>query len=55
VRAVEDEELAKIRGSLGGRAFDGGRFAEARDLFDVVALGRDFEEFLTIPAYRVLP
>jgi malate synthase len=29
----------------------GGRFAEAREIFERVALGEDFVEFLTLPAY----
>jgi malate synthase len=29
----------------------GGRFAEAREIFERVALGDDFVEFLTLPAY----
>jgi malate synthase len=40
VREVLDEELP-----------DGGRFAEARELFERVALGDEFVEFLTLPAY----
>jgi malate synthase len=40
VRAVIAEELA-----------DGGRFPDARELFERVALSDDFVEFLTLPAY----
>jgi malate synthase len=40
VRHVLDEELP-----------DGGRFAEARELFKRVALADEFIEFLTLPAY----
>jgi malate synthase len=40
VRQVLDEELP-----------DGGRFAEARELFERVALADEFIEFLTLPAY----
>ena len=43
VRRVVEEETA---------THDGGRFAEARALFEQVALGDDFVEFLTIPAYE---
>jgi malate synthase len=31
-----------------------GRFDEARDLFEQVALSTDFPDFLTIPAYEIL-
>jgi malate synthase len=40
VREVLDENLP-----------DGGRFAEARELFERVALADEFVEFLTLPAY----
>jgi malate synthase len=52
VRQVEDEELEKIRQSVGDDRFTGGRYAEARELFEQVALADDFEEFLTLPAYE---
>jgi malate synthase len=42
VIAFEDAELA-VAGD--------GRWADAREVFDRVALGEEFEEFLTIPAY----
>lgn len=50
VRRFEGEELERIRRELGA-APDQGRIAEARALFDEVALGDTFVEFLTIPAY----
>jgi malate synthase len=43
VRQVLDEELP-----------EGGRFAEARELFERVALGGEFVEFLTLPAYEYI-
>ncbi len=52
VREIEEDELAKIRESAGGEAFDKGRFGEARRLFEEVALAREFDEFLTLPAYK---
>jgi malate synthase len=47
VRSVADEEVAKVRVA-------GGRFDEARALFEQVALDDEFVEFLTIPAYDIL-
>ena len=44
VAAVTDEELAKL----------GDGYAEARELFDRVATGEEFVEFLTLPAYELL-
>jgi malate synthase len=46
VRALEDAELE----NLGGE----GRWEEARAVFDQVALGEDFVDFLTLPAYEYL-
>ena len=54
VRAVIDEELGRIRELVGPEAYAGGRFAEARALFEQVALAEDFPEFLTLPAYELL-
>jgi malate synthase len=54
VRRVADEELEKIRESVGAEAFDGGRFKEAREVFEQVALADDFIDFLTLPAYDLL-
>ena len=52
VRQVEDEELEKIRAAVGDERFSAGRYDEARELFEQVALADDFEEFLTLPAYE---
>jgi malate synthase len=52
VRQVEEEELAKIREAVGDERFQGGKYDEARELFEQVALADDFEEFLTLPAYE---
>ena len=54
-RAVMAEELEKIRADLGPEAFATGRFDLARDVFDRVATGEPFAEFLTLPAYEQLP
>jgi malate synthase len=44
VEAAIEEELAKLDGDYG----------EARELFEQVALGEEFVEFLTLPAYERL-
>jgi malate synthase len=47
VSQLTDEELAKLP-----QASDAGRrFAEAREIFDKVALAPEYVEFLTLPAY----
>jgi malate synthase len=44
----------RVREVLDGELPDGGRFAEARELFERVSLGDEFVEFLTLPAYEYI-
>ena len=48
---ILDEELARIRGEVGDARFDGGKFPEARALFERLSTEPTFEEFLTLSAY----
>ena len=48
-----DEGLAAIAAEK-GTSFDVGRFADARKIFEHVALAAEFDEFLTLPAYELL-
>ena len=48
------EEMDRVRGEIGAEAYDSGRFPEATDLFSRLSLADTFEEFLTIPAYRLI-
>jgi malate synthase len=54
VTRVIAEELAAIRAQLGEEAFAAARFAEARQIFTELALGEDFPDFLTLPAYAMI-
>jgi malate synthase len=54
VRRVIDEELERLRETFGDEAFERSRAAEARELFEQVALGDELEDFLTVPAYAYL-
>jgi malate synthase len=54
VRGLVSEELAELRRELGDDAYRGGRWAEARELFERVALSDDFAEFLTVPGCALL-
>jgi malate synthase len=54
VRRIEDEELAHIRSTVGDEAYEYGRFAGARELFERVALAAEYADFLTIPAYDLI-
>lgn len=46
-----EEELAKTRDMVGADRFDGGKYAEAAEIFRKLALAEEFTEFLTLPAY----
>ncbi len=54
VREVVTDEVTGIRETLGAEHFDSGRFGDARRVFETVALGDDFTDFLTLPAYELL-
>jgi malate synthase len=54
VRRVIDEELERLRETFGDEVFERSRAAEARELFEQVALGDELEDFLTVPAYAYL-
>jgi malate synthase len=44
-----------VRIELGPGRFDGGRFQDAIALFERLVFAPTFEEFLTLPAYDLLP
>jgi malate synthase len=54
VRLLCDEELERVRERVGDAAFDAGRFADARALFERLALADRYVEFLTLPAYELI-
>jgi malate synthase len=54
VAKVLAEEVEAIRADLGETEWAGSRFKQAVELFMDVALGADFVEFLTIPAYELI-
>jgi malate synthase len=54
VRAVVDEELERLHIAFGDEVYGKSRAPEAREIFEQVALGDDFAEFLTLPAYEYL-
>jgi malate synthase len=51
VRKVADEVTAEVRTEIGDDAYEAGRWVEAREIFEEVALANDFVDFLTVPAY----
>ena len=53
-RAVVAEEMDRVRAEIGDERFAGGKFEEARELFERLSLAPHFEEFLTLPAYELI-
>jgi malate synthase len=53
IRAVIDEEYEAIRAEQ-GEAFEAGRWKQAREVFEQVALADEFVDFLTLPAYELI-
>ena len=51
---VLNDEMGRLRTALTPEVYDQGRFPEAIKLFADMSLAEDFEEFLTLPAYRML-
>ena len=51
---ILDEELAKVRDSLGQPDYDKHKFSLARELFARITTDDHFAEFLTLPAYECL-
>jgi malate synthase len=51
VRNVADEVTAEVRTEIGDDAYEAGRWSQAREIFETVALADDFVDFLTLPAY----
>ena len=47
-------EMERVKGEVGTAAFEGGRFPEAIKLFSDMSFADEFEEFLTLPAYRLI-
>jgi malate synthase len=55
VNRVIDEELAKIRETVGEEAYGRGRWDDATALYREMALSDEFSDFLTLPAYERMP
>ncbi len=52
VEQVIQEELAKIKESIGQAAYDAGKFPLATQLFTSLIQEEEFTEFLTLPGYK---
>ena len=53
-RRNQSEELSPGARAVGAEVYGAGRFKEAREVFEQVALDEDLIVFLTLPAYRLL-
>ena len=49
------EELAAIRADYGAARYDSGHFKDAVELFMRMSKSAEFDEFLSLPAYELLP
>ena len=49
-----EEELQKIKSMIGKENYNNGKFKEASDIFNTISTSDSFEEFLTLPAYKLL-
>jgi malate synthase len=54
VTRILDEEMERIRAEVGEETWRAGRPEETRRVFEEVALGDDFPDFLTEVAYELL-
>ena len=54
IRQTIQEELARLKTSLGSARFDRGHFARAAELFEHMSTSPEFTEFLTVPAYEYI-
>jgi malate synthase len=46
------EEMKRVRQEVGVEAYQQGRFKEAISIFKAMSTSKDFEIFLTLPAYK---
>ncbi len=53
-KTVFADEMAKVGEALGAGSLEKGRFKDAIRLFSDMSLASEMEEFLTLPAYRLL-
>ncbi len=53
-RKILAEELPKVRKIVGEEAYKSGTYNKAAKLFDEITTTKDFVEFLTLPAYKMI-
>ena len=48
------EELEQIKSTVGETKYNKGKFKEASNIFYTMSTSKEFEEFLTLPAYKLI-
>ena len=46
------EEMKRVKEEVGAEAYQEGRFKEAIGIFKAMSTSKNFESFLTLPAYK---
>ncbi|MGB0522103.1 MAG: malate synthase A [Flammeovirgaceae bacterium] len=54
IKSIIPQQMEKIKGLVGDERFTKGHYQKAAEIFEVLALADQFEEFLTLPAYQEL-
>jgi len=54
VREIASDEMASLHARYGDQVWEKGRFEEAREVFEEVALAESFPDFLTLVAQRYI-
>ncbi|MEW6729953.1 MAG: malate synthase A [Acidobacteriota bacterium] len=54
VHEITDQEVAKIRDTVGEESYQAGKYELAREIFEKIMSNDEFIEFLTLPAYDYL-
>jgi len=52
--ALRDDEIIHIQEYVGATAYAAGKFPKAIEIFNQLVLNKNFEEFLTLPAYEYI-
>ncbi len=55
VSSLVPEELVKVRAYVGEAGWNAGKYEQAAKMFEQLSLSDDFVEFLTLPAYELIP
>ena len=51
---IFEEELNKIEKEIGEERFNNGKFKLASEIFKSMIISENFDEFLTLPAYKYI-